>query len=158
MNTSYLDNLPTERVEYLWDGDIASAPDWIDRSFAGYEMGPALRIPHFALDSEGPYTTNVARMGDTIVFEPGGPRGGPRFSIVEGTGSELEREGAERHEYPIQESGASLEDQIRSGAKKADEVPEAVRAAIAGRSPKFARLHGMVGNDLVYQPPAPEGQ
>src|SRR5262245_51623852 len=71
---------PPKQDEEFEFQDIASAPEWVDKNWAGYDNGPVLQVPN-NLQQPQPYTTITARPGDTVKYKAG-PDGAPgKFSV-----------------------------------------------------------------------------
>src|SRR6478735_5583876 len=66
---------------YTFDGDVHSAPDWVDRNWSGFDGGPALHVPQDT-GVNGPYVTKPARIGDTITRVEGKGAAPDTYSIA----------------------------------------------------------------------------
>jgi hypothetical protein len=126
--------IPDSDQEFVFES-VDAAPGWIDRNWAGFDRGPALQLPAGNLDGSGPYHTKVARVGDTVKFIAGAGRQAPRFEVT--AGEVPEDAGTKR---APQESAASLEDMLRSGAMSVDDLGADAKAQIATRSPHMAKM------------------
>jgi hypothetical protein len=114
--------------------DIASAPAWIDKGWAGYSNGPALALPADPL-GEGPYTTITARVGDKVMWvAPTAARFG-HFEVIE-----KEPDPEDSTKKPPQVSAASLEDMLKTGVLTPDELGADAKAQVSARSPRLAAL------------------
>jgi hypothetical protein len=111
--------------------DIASAPEWIDKNWASYDGGPALAIPKGDVLSNDAYTTQTARVGDTVRFIAATKSKAAHFEVIEGDPTVV-GEGTKR---PAQETGATLEDQLKGGSIAADDLGADAKAQVAGRTP-----------------------
>ena len=127
---------PKGDQEFIFEGDIGSAPAWIDKGWASYDGGPALALPvGDALFGEGPYTTMSARVGDTVKFVAAKPSKAAHFVVIAGepTGD------AATVKIP-QVTNASLEDMLKSGTMTPDDLGPDAKAQVVGRSPKLKAL------------------
>jgi hypothetical protein len=134
---------PSEPESFLWEGDINSAPPWIDRGWAGYDGGPALHIPRG--DPTGqPYTTRTARIGDIITYTPGpnGAFGG--FAVVPASesgnqpGVEAQWDGDAKSTptfRPPAQTEADLRDLVKTGATTPEEMDPDAQAQYYARHP-----------------------
>ena len=115
--------------------DVASAPAWVDKSWASYDRGPALALPAGDLFGTGPYHTKIARVGDTVKFIAATPSKPARFEVIEG-----EPTGDNATIKIPQVTNASLEDMLKTGTMTPDELGPDAKAQVAGRSPGLAKL------------------
>jgi hypothetical protein len=111
--------------------DIQSAPEWIDRSWASYDMGPALALPQGDVLGEQAYTTQIARVGDTVKFMAATKSKAAHFEVIPG---EPEKVG-EDTKRPPQETSATLEDQLKGGTLDPGDLGSDAKAQVAARSP-----------------------
>jgi hypothetical protein len=124
---------PDSDQEFVFEG-MDSVPGWIDKSWAGFSRGPALALPSDLL-GDGPYTTRMARIGDTVVFKKATPSKPAHFDVVEG-----EPTGENATKKPPQQTAASLEDMIKTGFMTPDDLGPIGREEVASRSPKLRTL------------------
>ncbi len=132
---------PTEEQSFEWNGDMAGAPEWIDRGWAGYDNGAALNVPK-GDPSKAPYTTQVARVGDTVVYKPGknGAFGG--FAVVKaqdmgmqpGGEPEINSETGTPTFRPAAQTEADLNDLVKTGLVDKDDMDADARAQLATRA------------------------
>lgn len=116
--------------------DIDSAPAWIDKGWAGYDQGPALQLPQGdALFGEGPYTTQVARVGDKVQFVAATPSRAAHFVVIQ-----KEPTGENATIKIPQVTNASLEDMLKGGTMAPDDLGPDAKAQVVGRSPKLKQL------------------
>jgi len=126
---------PTGDQEFEFK-DIASAPAWIDKGWAGYDQGPALQLPvGDALFGEGPYTTMTARVGDTVKFVAATPSKAAHFVVIQG-----EPTGENATVKIPQVSNVSLEDALKGGTMTPDDLGPDAKAQVVGRSPRLKKL------------------
>jgi hypothetical protein len=125
-------DLPTSDQEFIFK-DIQSAPAWVDRGWAGYDRGPALQLP-VDLSGKAPYTTKVARVGDTVRFVAAKGARPAHFEVIEG--DQTVEDGTATIK-PAQASNVSLEDALKTGAITADELGSDAKAQVSGRSPEL---------------------
>lgn len=140
---------PGEEAAKAWeppDGDqefvfesIDAAPDWVDRSWASFSMGPALAVPAGNLDGTGPYHTKFARVGDKVLFVAAKGATPAHLEVVHEE-PDPSVEGMTTKKIP-QVSNASLEDALRTGAMTPDDLSEEAKAQVIGRTPG---LRGMI--------------
>ena len=137
--------LPTDRQEFEYTGDNSSLPDWLE----GMGGGPGtLRVPMGSPDHEGPYATQVVRAGDTVVFLP--PEGAypARFDVLKG---DVDLGAGGSTVKPPQMSGASLEDLIRGGTLKVENLSPDAKAQVKARSPRVARYHDITDETIPQE-------
>lgn len=122
---------PDSDQEFVFE-DIASAPAWVDKSWAGYSNGPALAVPTGDLFGNGAWTTETARIGDTVKWTaPKGATPG-KFTIIPGEPDPSTGAGTRK---PPQVSSASLEDMLKTGLMVPGELGEDAKGQVLGRSP-----------------------
>jgi hypothetical protein len=114
---------------------IDEAPAWVDKGWASWSQGPAVAVPTSGLLSEGPYTTAIARSGDTIKFIAGTPSKEAHFEIIQG-----EPTGDQATKKPIAATNASLEDMLKSGLMSPDDLSDEAKGQVVSRSPKLKGL------------------
>lgn len=74
--------------EWVYDGNIQGAPEWVDRAWASFTNGqPSLAVPVVG-HRDAPYTTQTAYKGDTIKLVMGEGSTPPRFVVVPKTEDE----------------------------------------------------------------------
>lgn len=112
-----------------------AAPAWVDRNWASFSQGPALAVPAGDLFGSGPYTTNFARVGDTVKFVAATPSKPAHIVVIEG-----EPTGDSATKKPPQVSAASLEDMLKTGVMTPDDLGPDAKAQVAARSPRLAKL------------------
>jgi hypothetical protein len=112
--------------------DVASAPAWVDKSWASYDMGPALALPAGDLYGEGPYTTKTARVGDKVMFVAATPSKPAHFEVIA-----KEPVGEDATAKPAQQSNCSLEDALKTGYLAPDDLGPDAKAQVAARSPRL---------------------
>jgi hypothetical protein len=154
--------IPTDKQTYTWTGDMASAPEWIDRGWASYDAGPALAVPR-GDPNASPYTTVSARVGDTVVYTPPKGRGGGTgtYTVVRAEESG-EQPGAEPLNLgagdrstptfrPAAQTEATLEDLVKTGMVSPDEMDPEARAQYearrAGTGPASAEQAGHIPSE-----------
>lgn len=137
--------MPTSDQEFVFTS-LEEAPAWVDRGWASFDRGPALALPAGDLWGRPPYTTKIARVGDTVKFMTAQGSMPPRFEVLAGDHSLETGIGTVK---PAQASNASLEDMLKTGMIAPEELGTDARAQVAQRSPE---LHPMIEGQV----PAPE--
>ena len=130
-------DFPNKESTFVFES-VDKCPNWIDRNWAGFDRGPALQIPTELLPSgDAPYTTKVARVGDTVVFTPA--KGGmpAKFDVIAGLPDPGNGIGTKR--MPAV-TNASLEDQLKTGTISPDDLGTDAAAQVVARSPGFRKL------------------
>lgn len=127
---------PPESDQEFEFKDVESAPAWVDRNWASYSMGPALAVPAGDLFGGQPYTTNTARVGDTVMFKVATPSKPAHIVVVPGEPTDDENITLK----PPQASAASLEDMIRSGVMTPDDLSPEAKGQLLSRSPHLRQL------------------
>ena len=125
---------PTSDQEFVFE-NIQSAPGWVDRGWAGFDRGPALAVPAGDLYSDGPYTTNSARPGDTVKFIAAKGSMAAHIEVIKG-----ELDPGKGTKRIAQQSAAQEEDLLKLGWITVDDLGEDAKAQILGRSPKLRGL------------------
>ena len=125
---------PTSDQEFEFK-DIESAPAWVDKGWASYDQGPALAVPASGVLDEGPYTTQVARVGDTVKFVAATPSKGAHFVVIQG-----EPTGENATIKIPQVTNASLEDMLKGGTMTPDDLGPDAKGQVIGRSPRLKAL------------------
>lgn len=125
---------PESDQEFKFES-IESAPAWVDKGWASYNMGPALAVPAGDLWGEGPYHTVTARVGDTVKFVAATPSKAAHLVVIEG-----EPTGENATKKPPQQSAASLEDMLKGGTLAVDDLGPDAKAQVLGRSPRLKTL------------------
>lgn len=125
---------PESDQEFVFE-NIDSVPAWVDKNWASYSMGPALAVPAGDIFGTPPYTTNIARSGDTVMFKIATPSKPAHLAVVPG---EPVGEGATLK--PPQASAAALEDMIRTGVMVPDDLSDEARGQLLSRSPHLRML------------------
>jgi hypothetical protein len=129
---------PTSDQEFKFK-DIASAPSWVDKSWASYDHGPALAVPVGNLfDTDKPYTTASARVGDTVKFVAALGSVPAHFEVI--TGAPDPNVKGMVTKRPPQESGAPLESLLQQGYIKPDDLSDSDKAKVAERGPLFRAM------------------
>lgn len=128
---------PTSDQEFEFK-DVASAPAWVDKGWASFNMGPALAVPMGNLDGSGPYHTAYARVGDTVKFVAAKGATPGHMVIVPGEPDPAE-EGMATKKVP-QVSNCSLEDALRTGSMTPDDLGADAKAQVASRTPGLAKM------------------
>lgn len=129
---------PATDQEFVFTS-MADAPAWVDRNWASFDRGPALAVPAGdALFGTGPYTTNTARVGDTVKFMAAKGAMPARIIVIPGAG-DPETEGAGTRKVP-QASNVSLEDALKTGAMVPEDLGEDAKAQVAHRTPGMRKL------------------
>jgi hypothetical protein len=126
---------PDGDQEFKFEGDIQSAPEWVDKGWASYDGGPALAVP-VGDPTKQPYTTITARKGDTIkyVARKNGMFG--QYIVVKA--EPIEGEDDENvTKYPAQQSQASLEDMLTTGAMTPADLSPDAKAQVQVRNPQM---------------------
>jgi type II secretory pathway pseudopilin PulG len=150
---------PTEAQSYVWDGNLAEVPDWIDQGWASYDAGPALAVPQ-GDPSKAPYTTQPARIGDTVTYTPGkgGSFGGFKVVRAEETGSQPGPEfratgpGETPSFRPAAQTEADLNDLVRSGMTNPDEMDPDARAQWEARRNQGSALTAEQAGHIPSEP------
>jgi hypothetical protein len=125
-----------EGDSFVYDGNLDSLPDWADKGWATYDRGPALAVPKG--DPNGhPYTTDTARIGDTVFAN----KRQDRFTVVRA--EELGEEPGDPNNpattdkplphKPVGTAEASLEDLNRSGVLPYEEMNPEQQAQMVAR-------------------------
>ncbi len=115
---------------YVFDGDIHNAPSWVDRGWAAFDAGPALAVPNGDPNGQ-PYTTTVARKGDTVLRHPAaGNLTYDTYKVVRAEEMGGQPGGdpvdpASPSFRPAQETNASLEDMAKTGILEEGVDPDA---------------------------------
>lgn len=128
-----------EGESFVYDGNLDSVPGWADKGWATYSAGPALAVPKG--DPRGqPYTTDVARIGDTVFWNGKDGRGG-RFAVVHA--EELGMQPGDPDNPPTKEKPlpakpvgteeASLEDLDKTGILPYEEMNEEQKGQMVAR-------------------------
>jgi hypothetical protein len=128
---------PTSDQEFVFE-KIDSAPEWVDKSWASFSMGPALAVPMGNLDGTGPYHTAYARPGDTVKFVAAKGAKPGHLVIVPGE-PDPTKPGQTTKKLP-QVSNASLEDALRTGSMTPDDLGDDAKAQVAARTPGLAKM------------------
>jgi len=132
---------------------VAEAPNWIDKSWASFDRGPALALPAGDLYGEGPYVTTTARAGDKVVYTAAKGAMPAKFTVVPGDPAG-EGEGTPK---PPQQSPASLEDLLKQGYMTPDDLGADAKGQVAVRSPRFKGLiEGETKNGAEVPLPEPQ--
>lgn len=141
--------MPTEDQEFVFTS-LDEAPGWVDRGWLAWSAGPALALPAGDLYGKPPYTTKIARVGDTVKFIAGSGAMPPRFEVIVGDHSLDPGLGTMK---PAQASNASLEDMLKGGHIAPEDLGTDAKAQVAYRSPE---LHRMIeGAEPAPEPQAP---
>lgn len=125
---------PTADEEFVFEG-IDSAPGWVDKGWASYNNGPALAVPAGDVYGAPPYTTKVARLGDTVMFKAATPAKAAHFEVIPG-----EPVGEQATKKVPQVSNASLEDSLKTGVMSPDDLSDEAKGQVAMRSPHLASM------------------
>lgn len=129
---------PESDQEFVFTS-MAEAPAWVDRNWASFDRGPALAVPHGdALFGTGPYTTEIARVGDKVVFTAAKGAAPAKITVIPGAG-DPDVEGATTRKVP-QVSNVSLEDALKTGAMTPEDLGDDAKAQVAQRTPGMRRL------------------
>lgn len=124
---------PTTDQEFVFES-VQAAPNWVDKSWASFDRGPALALPAGDLWGEGPYHTTTARVGDKVVFTAAKGAMPAKFTVIPGDPA------ASGGKKPPQQSAASLEDMLKSGVLSPDELGADGRSQVAARSPRLVPI------------------
>ena len=126
---------PTSDQEFVFES-ADSLPDWVNKSWIGYDGGPALQVPTGDLyGNEGPYTTKAAHIGDTVKFTVAKGATPAKFTIIEGEPDpNVEGQGTKK---PAQQTSATLEDLIKGGTLQPDELGDDAKAQVSVRTPSL---------------------
>lgn len=127
---------PTSDQEFVFES-VDAAPGWVDKSWASFDRGPALAIPNDFYGT-GPYTTQVARVGDKVVYTA--PKGASPGKVTVIPGEPDPAVAGSGTKKPPAQSNASLEDMLKTGMLTPDQLGADAKAQVAGRSPGMARL------------------
>jgi len=125
---------PKGDQEFVFES-MDAAPAWVDRNWASFSQGPALAVPAGDIYGGQPYTTNYARVGDTVKFVAATPSKPAHLVVIEG-----EPTGENATKKPPQVTAASLEDMLRTGVMTPDDLGPDAKGQVAARSPKLAKL------------------
>lgn len=125
---------PTSDQEFKFE-NVQSMPAWADKNWASFDRGPALAVPAGDLYGVGPYHTKIARVGDTVKFIAAVGATPAHFEVIPG-----EIDPAKGTKRPPQQSSASLEDMLRNGVLTPDDLSDADKAVVAGRSAQFRAM------------------
>lgn len=126
---------PASDQEFVFEG-IDSAPGWVDRNWAGYDMGPALQLPAGDIWGKPPYTTKVARIGDKVMFIATKGATPAHFEVIRG--EPAVDSGLGTLKIP-QVTNASLEDLLKTGNMAVGDLGVDAAAQVAMRSPELAQ-------------------
>ena len=123
---------PKTDQEWKFDGNIQSAPEWVDKGWASFDGGPALAVP-VGDPAKQPYTTTSCRKGDTLKYKARKNGAFGEFIIEKALIDDtVENPGTKR---PAQESGASLEDMLKTGAMAPSDLDADAAAQVRVRNP-----------------------
>lgn len=128
---------PDSDQEFVFE-NVASAPEWVDKSWASFDRGPALAVPAGNLDNTGPYHTKTARVGDKVMFVAAKGAVPAHMEVIH-MDIDPAVEGAGTRKLP-QVSACSLEDAIRTGAMTPDDLGEDAKAQLLDRTPGLRRM------------------
>ena len=123
---------PTSDQEFIFK-DIESVPAWVDKSWSGYDAGPALQVPAGDIFGNGPYHTKAARVGDTVKFTVAKGATPAKFTVIQGEPDPADASAVTRK--PPQQSGASLEDMLKNGLMAPDDLGPDAKAQVTARTP-----------------------
>lgn len=126
---------PKEAQSFTYDGKPDSIPDWADRGWAGYDAGPVLNVPNSDPNPnhQDAYSSVICRVGDTVVYTPG-PRGAVGgFKVVRAEESGGQPGGEPSDFRPPAQTEASLEDLVRTGQIKVEDMDPEARAQYEAR-------------------------
>lgn len=126
---------PPENDEEFVFENIASAPSWVDKGWASYNMGPALAVPAGDIFGTPPYTTKVARVGDTVLFKAATPSKPAHFEVIAG-----EPTGENATVKVPQASAHSLEDALKTGVLTPEDLSPEAKGQVIARSPELRAL------------------
>ena len=138
---------PKGDQEFVFES-VDKAPAWVDKSWAGFDRGPALQVPAGNLDGTGPYHTSTARVGDTVKFIAA--KGSTPGHLVVIPGEPDPKEKGQATRKPPQVSNASLEDLLRTGAISPDDLGADAKAQVAGRTPGLQKV--VEGEQKIAEP------
>ena len=127
---------PDGDQEWKFDGDVQAAPDWIDKGWASYDRGPALAVP-VGDPTKSPYTCVVARRGDTIKYTARKNGMFGKYTVVPADPVEEGEDDPNATKYPAQQSQASLEDMLASGAMAPADLSPDAKAQVMVRNPQM---------------------
>jgi len=121
---------------FVYDGELSSVPDWADKGWATYANGPALAVPK-GDPNKGPYATDIARIGDTVLCN----EKHDRFAVVRaeelgeepGDPDNKATKEAPLPAKPVGTEAASLEDLDKSGVLPFDEMNKEQQAQMIAR-------------------------
>lgn len=115
---------PAKEDTFIYDGNLNGIPSWADKGWATYDQGPALAVP--VGDPFGqPYTTAVARIGDTVIRTNTSRDGHPRhdrFKVIPAQELGLQPGGDQPSNLPAQTTQATLEDLDKTGLLPKEEM------------------------------------
>lgn len=74
---------PEADAEFVVGEDgVASAPEWVDKSWAAYDGGPAIAVPMGNLFGSSPQHNTIAKKGDTVKYHAPTESKGAYFEVV----------------------------------------------------------------------------
>jgi hypothetical protein len=150
---------------FVYDGELASLPAWADKGWATYANGPALAVPK-GDPEKGPYATDVARIGDTVLTN----KKQDRFAVVpaqvvgDQPGDPDNPATADKPlpAKPVGTEAASLEDLDKTGVLPFDQMNKEQQSQMIARGtapPEAMKEAGLGPSGLAggsYPSPAPE--
>lgn len=121
---------------FKYDGDLSSLPDWADKGWATYSAGPALAVPK-GDPNKGPYATDIARIGDTVLCN----ERHDRFAVVRaeeigdepGDPDQKATKEAPLPAKPVGTEAASLEDLDKTGILPFEEMNKEQQGQMVAR-------------------------
>jgi hypothetical protein len=139
---------PTRDQEFVFK-DVASLPAWADKGWASMSGdSPALAVPAGDVYGGAPYTTKLARVGDTVKFVAGKGSRTPHFEVIAGDPADAD----EMTPKIWQESAASLQDRLKNGSLKPGDLSTIDKAQVLSQSPE---LRALVDPDSIGKTASP---
>lgn len=130
---------PQDRQEFVFE-DAQSVPEWVDKGWMGWDGGIVINVPQ-GDPLKSPYTTKVARRGDTVVYVPGNNGAFGKFEVITPPAGVPQDFDYEANFRPKAWSEADLEDLIKTGATTLDEMDPDARSQVLYRRAGVRPLH-----------------
>lgn len=147
---------PDGDQEWKFDGDVQAAPDWVDKGWASYDGGPALAVP-VGDPTKQPYTTIVARRGDTIRYKARKNGMFGAYTVERAEPVDTDEEDPNATKYPAQQSQAAIEDMLKTGAMAPSDLSPDAKAQVLVRNPEVhAAVLGVEDSGAPAASPQPQ--
>jgi hypothetical protein len=127
---------PNEDQEFVFES-VDAAPSWIDKGWASFDRGPALAVPAGDMYGTGPYHTQIARVGDKVVFTKAKGASPAKITVIPGEPDPKEGKGTKK--IPAV-TNASLEDMLKTGVIGPDQLGDDAKAQVSARTPALKTL------------------